>query len=470
MKILTFNQSMNRLINQSMSKYIQLFKMILVILFMGCADDDSKPVPFVNFTNTELGVEGSAEVDIVFSRASESDGVLTISITSSSLQYGETLDYYTEPEATNGEIILDYDAGDNTASFTILASATLNIQQDEMVIATLSDANNSNVIIGDNANATLIFSENFIASGGTLELDGGGREFPNQAFIDLSKLRQTTANKYSWDLGFYTASGSHHVILNNSAYVMARPLDKTDLNAVSSSDTTGFASLMYISNYRDPQAANWIDHQNGDLTDTAFGTISENDSENKVFIIKRDGEGRNWKKVRVLKDDDNYILLHANIDAPSYEMVTIIKNDAYHFNFFDLDNGEVNVEPEKDSWDFMYSSYANRYNNNGVTLAVGFNDFITINREGSAAMINTSQHAYEDFDVENLDEITFEEDNISIIGDSWRSLVNFNLVLNEDRFYVVKDGNELVYKVQFTRLTSKDGERGYPEIKMERIK
>lgn len=432
------------------------------LLFSSCSEDDD-PIPVeINFVNSELALSESAEVEITFSRPADVAGAIAIEITSN-LTYGSDSDYYTDPATVEGILTISYEAGDESASFDVFPGETLNIQQDETISFTISDSDG--FVLGEGISATVTVSENFVAASGTIEIDGGGSEFPNQAFIDLSKLEQTTVGKYTWDLGF--SFGGHQVVLNSSAYVMARALDINDIDAVSASDTVGFAAKMYISNYVDTEASGWVDNQNGDLNDTAIGAISSTDTDNNVYIIKRDGDSRNWKKVRILQDGENYTLQYADIDASSHDEVTISKNVAFNFTHFDLDNGEIEVEPEKENWDLMYSSYTGRANF-GVLLAIGYNDYIVINRSGvSAAMVMESEIEFDDFEEADLSTITMVSDNISVIGSSWRSLVDFSLVLNEDVYYVMSDAEGNNYKLKFTRLTSETNERGYPEFTFE---
>jgi hypothetical protein len=451
---------------------INTLKIWIAMLVLTCCyscNDDDPLVPFqVNFTNTAVGIDATTEIEITFSRTVASSGVLIIQVGAGGLNYGADADFYTDPAISNDQITLDFSAGDASVQFTITQGTGLNIQQDEQITFSINEGDGT-FEAGENSTATATFSENFIAPSGTMEIDGGGTTFPNQAFIDLSKLNQTTIDKYSWDLGFETIAGSHRVIINNSAYVMARALENHDIDAVTASDTLGFASVMYLSNYEDPAAANWIDHQNGDLDQAAIGSIHATDGENPVYIIKRDGDNRNWKKVRMLQEGDGYLIQHADIDATTHTTTSISKDEAYNFIFFDLDQGQIAVEPVANQWDLMYSTYANRANF-GITLAVGFNDFVTINRTGvSVAMVLEDAHAYDEFDSDDLSTVSLSGDNISAIGSSWRSLIDFALVLNEDRFYVIEDTDQHVYKLKFTRLTSIAGERGYPEITFERI-
>lgn len=307
-----------------------------------------------------------------------------------------------------------------------------------------------------------------IADFGSFTLDGGGEEMPNQAFVDLSSETQSSVNKYAWDLGFYTAPGAHKVVVNNSAYVMAQPIDKTDLNAVVAADTLGFGADMVVSNYVNAEAANWIDDQSGDLDATAFGTISSTDSENKVFIISR--PNGDWKKVRVLQDGDDYTLQYANIAATTFDEVTIKKDDNYNFIFFNLDGSEVAVEPKKDRWDLMYGTFANRANF-GSLLAIGYKDYIITNRNGvEVAQVLTEEISYDEITLDDVIGLSFNSD-INAIGSNWRSGggPSGGPELFTDRFYVLKDTDGNTYKIMFTALYTLEGERGYPEFIYELI-
>src|SRR5690606_16521049 len=68
----------------------------------------------------------------------------------------------------------------------------------------------------------------------------GGPQQPNKVFVDLSANRQSYVNRSDWDLGFYMAEGQFRVILNSSSSMMARALDKNNLNDVTAADTIGW--------------------------------------------------------------------------------------------------------------------------------------------------------------------------------------------------------------------------------------
>lgn len=451
---------------------IQLKSLLVVFMFTlisGCNEDEPFIPIGINFTASELGISSSnssLEVSLTLSRAAEQDGTLSFSLTSNDLIYGQDADYYTTPALESGQILVSYVQGDEDITLTVHQGDELNIQEDKTLLITALEGN-EDLTIGDNNSIEITFSENFISEDGIIELDAGGEEFPNQAYLDLSKLNQTSVDKYSWDLGFYNESGNFEVVLNNSAYVMARSLDKTNLDEVTAADTLGFSTTMVVSNYYDSEASGWIDDQSGDLDQTAIGSISSTESENKVFIIKRDGVDRNWKKIRILQNGDGYTLQYADIDETTYTSVNIDKNDTHHFSSFDLDNGLQTTIPEKSSWDIMYGTYAGKANY-GAILAIGYKDFIVLNRNASAVQITESE--YDDFSSEDLSSISLVNDNISVIGSSWRTLVDFTLQLNPGVFYIIKDGDDNHYKLKFNRLKSLNEERGYPEISFELLK
>lgn len=451
-------------------KTSMLLLAIAALIFSSCDDNETVNVPMsLNFTNTEVAVSSSdneVEVGVTLSRDAENDGVMVLNLESSALTYGEDADYYTVPAAVDGSLSLPYQVGDAEASFMVHAGSGLNIEEDRTIVLTLQVNDSDDVAVGDSNTATVTFTENFIAPSGTIEFNGGDG-FPNQAFVDLSKLRQTTVDKYTWDLGFYNADGEYNVILNSSAHVMARALDAQDIDQVSAADTTGYAADMRVPNTSNPASAAWIDNHTGDLSETAFGEISSTDEDNKVFIIKRDGEGRNWKKVRVLVDGENYTLQYADISATTHTSVTITKDEAYNFSFFDLDNGAANVQPEKDSWDLMYSSYSVRLDFGDVQVPYGYSDYITSNRNGvSVASVSTDDFTYEEFNIDDVNSDDLVGDNIAALGSTWRTVFGGAQVYN-DIFYVIKDVDDNYYKLKFNRLESEEGVRGFAQFSFE---
>lgn len=456
-----------------------LTALIVIAITLGACEEDETITPVtVNFSNTEAGISNSSpqtEVSVIFSRPVPFEGSLVLDINSGPLVYGTSEDFYTSPEASGDQLELFYTQGDESVSFTVFAGDGLNIEQDESITISLVDMESSELERGQNSELIITFSENFVARNGIIEMNAGGADFPLQAYVDLSKISQTTVEKHSWDLGFYNESGMHYVTLNSPAGTMARPLSANDLNEVTAEDTIGFGFDMTIPPPGfDPSVGSiaWIDTPDGKLETTAFGEISSNDSENNVFIIKRGG-GRDWKKVRVLQNGEGYTIQYADINATSFESAEILKEEAYNFTFFDLDNGITEVEPEKVSWDIMYSTYTEVLNLGapGLDIPYLFNDYIIINRhEVKVATVMISDVPFENFTETNIENLDFKKE-INAIGSTWRQGGGPGQApsLLEDRYYILNDFEGNIYKLMFTRLTSTSGERGYPEFKFELV-
>lgn len=440
------------------------------LLFGACKEDEPLPPFNINFSNQEIGISESGMAEIIFSRSAENDGEIVLQMNSGNLTYGEESDFYTVPAANNQQIVIPFLAGENKVNFEIRTGSGLNIQQDETISFSLIEDSNGLFAPGQNISLSAIFSENFVALQATVELDGGGEEQTNQVFLDLSKIQQTVVAKNSWDLGFFTATGEHRVILNSSGYMMARPLDKTDLNQVTSADTAGFSAAMQIPQFSPAFGAiDWVDAHDGDLSKTAFGDIAEDMSSAKVFIVKRDGD---WQKVKIAQSSEKYLIEFADINSDQIQSTEVEKKPDYNFTFFSFDNQVVMVEPAKDRWDIMYGTFTVAFPlGGGNFIPYGFKDYITINRTGvSVAMVMETDRTYDDFGLEDVNELDFSNKQ-SAIGSGWRQGGGPNSApaLFTDRYFVLKDADNHVYKLKFTRLTTPTGDRGFPEFSYELI-
>lgn len=452
-----------------------LYFSIVALMLMSCGEDGDPVAPTtINFAAEELGITAqvsSVTVPVALSRNAVESAIIIVRINVNDLTYGEDADYYTIPAANGDEITLDVPTGAQDVSFQVLKGSSLNIQQDEfLTFALVSDQDN--LLVGDNSTVTIQFSENFIAPSGIVELDAGGATFTHQAFFDFSKSTQSTVSKASWDIGFSTAPGQFAVALNAPAYHMARGLETTDLMAVSSADTLGFAGEMVIPQFNPMVGAiDWVDTPDGNLVTTAFGEIASAEAEAQVFILRR--ATQDWLKVKVFRDGENYQVQWAAIDEASFNEAEIAKDEAYNFIHFSFDNAEVAVEPAKDAWDIMFSTYTSSLNLGGPGLDIpyGFNDYIIINRNNTeAAMVMIEDIAYDAFTSANTSSLEFAS-AIDAIGSNWRQGggPNSGPQLFEDRFFVIRDAEGLLYKFRFTRLTSTSGERGYPEFTFEKL-
>jgi len=455
-----------------MNRTIKFLPMLfaLLLIFTGCEKEDELEPANISFDNPSININqenSEATVNIVFSRAVNLEGSIEVSIENNELVYGEQNDYYTEPSAENTRLILNYKAGDNQISFALKAGAGLNIEEDKTIQFEITT--DQNFQSGQNSILEVQFSENFIAQSGTLEMNAGGPDFTQQAFVDLSKLQSSSVDKNTWDLAFHNGN-DYHVILNSPAQVMARSIDKTDLANVTAEDTVGFASEMQIGFTATPPASAWVDEPNGDLTKTAIAPIASSESENNVYIIKRLDEGRNWKKVKITQNGDGYMIAYANIGDADFETSEISKSESHNFIHFDLDNGVTEYAPEKDSWDLMYGTYTEKFPLGDASIPYSFNDYIILNHYSttSAIVMIEGNTTYEDFSIQQAQNLTFNNE-INAIGSNWRQGGGPSSApaVYEDRFFVIQDSQGSYYKIKFISMYDENNERGLTTFEFE---
>ena len=323
-------------------------------------------------------------------------------------------------------------------------------------------------------------------SSAIIDAEVGGANQPNQVFIDFSSKTQTVVNRASWDLGFYSGS-EFRVILNNPASMLAQSIDKNDLAQVTAEDTVGMGAKMDIDAIFGslfgapaewlPQAQTWMDQPDGSLEGTAIAEVSATADQNKVYIINRgknaDGTARGWMKARFLRDGSGYKMQYAEINSATFSELQITKNSDYNFNYVNLNQGLVNVEPEKKRWDICFTIFTNLLPIDATTkIPYAYKDFVIQNRAFiEVAEVAVADFTYADFTYANSTDLNYSSD-LTTIGSNWRIVAqpgsDKETGVNPDIFYVVKDSDNNYYRLKFTRMLDPvSGERGYPQIQYD---
>lgn len=314
--------------------------------------------------------------------------------------------------------------------------------------------------------------------GKSLTLNGGagGANAANSVYVDLSNARQDSAARASWDLGFYSGS-EFRVILNQYAGAGAKVTTKTDLSQVDASDTIGLTLSTNLSNPQ-PSDMNYFDDLSGDITKTVIPAVSPGDAENKVIILNRGSIGaiapRPWIKLRVLRNTSGgYTLQFAGIRETTFRTVNIPKDPEFNFKFVSL-NGPgtiVNVEPEKNSWDMMWSFGIFKTNFGTGDVPYTFSDLVSVNTLAGVqvAQVMASSVAYNDYNESHVGTTNFTS-NRWTIGSGWRATTG-TVGVRTDRYYIIKDPVGNIYKIKFISFHASDGGvRGYPVIEYKLVK
>lgn len=447
------------------------FAVLLISTIASCRKKDALPTAnnYIAFENKEQGItaaENSIVVKVKLLNATTQELPITINIVE--LGVANNTDYTTTPANTSGKILLTIPTGSKEVSFSLLKLPTAIFDGDEKLVFTLNNAN-ADVTLGVTKEFTLNFAE-LVANTFTSTINGGGSNFGNKVFIDISANRQVAVQRTNWDLSFYNGTDDFRVTLNSSVNMMAKQINKTDLNAVNISDTSGFLNLVAFSQFAPmPISLPFIDYPNGDLTRTAIAAIASTAADNKVYIINRGnaiGTGaasRGWKKIRILQNaNGGYTLQHADIAATTFTSIDIAKDDRTFFKQFSFENAVVDVEPAKKKWDFTWTYFANVTNFGGGEVPYLFQDVILLNKNVQVAKILTATKPFADFVQADITSLTFLTAQNAIATD-WRSGGGPGAApaVRTDRYYVIKDGDNNIYKIRFTAL-AQNNERGYP--------
>ena len=322
-----------------------------------------------------------------------------------------------------------------------------------------------------------------IIDGASVSPEVGGPNEPNQVYVDLSTNTTSVVKRDSWELGF-NAGSDFRVTLNGSIYMAAGQLSETNIDSVTSTSTEvqELQPKIAVGTFDATNTA-YVDAPDGTITSTAIAEISSTDANNKVYLLNLGDEigtetpttgsvdisddSRGWKKIRILKSGNDYILQYADLDATTHKEVTISKSTTHNFTFFSFNTeSEVTVVPEKSSWDLNFTVFTNEIPGYG---SYGYSDYVINNTKDNAKvyMIDAAvdSFTYDSFSLTDVDNTNFTNDQRNI-GSSWRNGGGPGSLpsLKDNVFYIVNDTDGNLYKLQFLALTNESGTRGYPKF------
>jgi hypothetical protein len=459
------------------TKYIKLNLIICSIVTLtlsNCSKEEtleSDPfvVAFESLSKNLMDIESDETISLVYSEMALDNGSVSIQIVPENAIYG--IDFTTIPEASANIITLPITSGEvqNSILFRKLNTSLDEITEIEFEIISI-DYNDSNV----QGNSSFLINAS-ASLGGSFSPEVGGPNQGNQVYVDLSSQSSTLVQRDSWDLGFYNGN-DFRVTLNGSIFMAAKALASTNIDLITQDDVSAIQSQVAVGTF-DPDNSAYIDAPNGNIMETAIEEVSLNDNENQVYLLNLGyevgtdvpnpgsvsvvGDHRGWKKIRILRRGEKYILQHANLNDNTHQEIAISKNSNFNFNHFSfISENLIQVEPQRKKWDLCFTVFTNIINGAG---SYGFSDFVYHNRKGNAMayMVNTSEFQYENFEYDDIIESNFSS-NQDIIGSSWRSV--FEGTAFDDRFYIIRDPNQNFYKIKFLGLNNNDGIRGYPEF------
>jgi len=285
-----------------------------------------------------------------------------------------------------------------------------------------------------------------------------------QVFYDFetnSTIKQNIISE--WDLGFETADSGWHIILNTSKMMLAGNTGQTDFESVKSKKDI-------IMNF---------DPSHGNLDSTAIGnwyTLSGEKpvSLKYVYIIDR-GSDEDFnllgeKKVTFnLQDENTFVVRFANLNGSGEQTMVIPKDTLVNFVCFSFEKGIVDIEPNKNSWDFQFGKYSTLlFTDVGdpypyLVTGVLLNPYKTLAGQDTI-------HQFEElsFEIAETQNLVRQKD---IIGYEWKEYDFDNEIYQVDpgKIYLLKNRVGFYYKLRFIDFYNSTGEKGYPTFEFLRL-
>ncbi|MDR0196282.1 MAG: HmuY family protein [Myroides sp.] len=465
-----------------------VFVLFSLVIFTSCEKDskngnnNSKEF-IVAFEEQSIGyseIEKSKELTIIFSEPALADGSIELMMTPSKAKYD--VDFSTVPATKETILTIPFIKGATKASFMFNNLIFPHDRTDKTVQYDIVKVNYSVKDVSIQGYNIMVVSFD-TAIGGVLSPLLGGPSQPKQVYVDLGGKAMYPVQRDSWDLAFYSDT-DYRVKLNGSIYMAASILSSTDIDKIKETDVTGLKGKVQIGTF-DPANVAYIDFPSGYLESTAISEVKLSDIENKVYLVNLGfkpgsndvakgsvnvtGDSRGWKKIRVLRRDNGYLLQYADLNDSTHKEVVITKNSAYNFVFFSFNNDRiVDVEPTKKKWDLNFTVFTNTVDQKGDPKgSYGYSDFIVNNRYGGVTSYKVSIPAkdktmYKDFALKDVDMALLSPD-LRTIGGTWRDVANDKKLFN-DVFYVIKDSKGNYYKMRVLSFMNEKGERGYPKF------
>lgn len=327
--------------------------------------------------------------------------------------------------------------------------------------------------------------------GDVLEAEVGGPAQPYQVWVDLSTGEMKKTIRTGWDLGFYTGD-EFAVILNTGAVMSATEIEGvTELSQVSSQSVSGLMQSVQVGTF-DADNLQYVDDVKGNYLEN--GTVINEPG--KIYLINMGfniyegtfisgtaypiGTARGWKKIKVTEEGNGYKLEYADLDQAQPQEAFIPKDAQYNFTFFSMITDEIkDIQPPKTEWDLCFTVFVNEVtdNNGNSQGSYIFSDFVITNtmaNTGAYEVITGSSTLPEDFSSfgsSDVDASEFIYNDHRAIGDHWRQIPG--AIVKNDRFYVLKDPNGILFKIKFISMTQQDPNnsdlilRGHPVFEYE---
>lgn len=309
-----------------------------------------------------------------------------------------------------------------------------------------------------------------------------GENYSNEVFFDLGSNSWQTRKLADWDLRFQSGDSQFGVFVNNGTNVLVRKIDIHNLDEPLAADTLHFRSKPEL-----------VDAPEGKVSGSAIGDWRNYKSAGPkftpgIYVIEL-GYGSGYKKFKRLQ------LL--NCDAKAYyvritdlykddnitpitkgDTLVIPKDANSNYTYYSFKNGGTgaivpNAEPEKNSWDIVFTRYKHLFY--GILPGnVPYPYILTgvLSNPNKVLVAKDSSDGFSRFDGSSIAGFQFS-DNSNAIGYDWKSRAwgaQGTYTANAHLTYFIRDTDGQYYKLRFLDFMNAKGENGYPKFEFVRIR
>ncbi len=296
-----------------------------------------------------------------------------------------------------------------------------------------------------------------------------GVNYDNQVYFDFETGAAKSVPYRAWDLAFEASPQGWRVYLNTGKFMFVANTGTTDMAAADSAGKAWKTETEHL--YNDS---------------TAFGkwTNTTGQSLNQVYVVDRGrvehfGQPR-WRKVQLLEVTDTYYRIRYSLyNNTQLTDFTIPKNSNYSLMYFSFeDNGKLaDVAPEKHLWDVVFTKYTYTYYSEPVNspyryyLVTGalLNRWAGCENEIVKQDITQDYRPFQELTSAHMGSFTLTP-LAGKIGFSWKEY-DFNLgyIVYTDRYYLLRDPSQYVYKIRFIDFYDSQGNKGTASFEYQRL-
>lgn len=274
-----------------------------------------------------------------------------------------------------------------------------------------------------------------------------GASYANEVYYSLETGVVMTSPRNSWDIAFHTAAFSAGIITNDGMGVELYAYPKAANDGWDSFDTTGKSSWtrLYndVSNWENG-AFNRLEKGHPDYGWGVYSITSHDVIGDSLFLIKTpDGKYRKLNIIRKRSILNHYEIRFSDLDGQNDQTLTLDAGnyESKAFMSFSFQNGLIDREPDKDSWDLLFTKYLATVQNTPYPV-VG----VLLNPADTAA---EARGVAPDFDEwTNLDYSTGSD----VIGHDWKTfdMGTFTYIMEDSLYFFIHAQNGNIYKINFT--------------------